>query len=130
MMDDTRILKSDHVLHLIKCELVQGYLRCRNERIELTLKEAAAKFAPSSEPRARQNVLKARRGHYIGLKNTGQVYRNFLIINPTEDGDVRWLLHQNPELETSISEIYLVDEVTVFRNTTDLPSTNAFGATT
>lgn len=118
----------DHVLHLYKCELIDGKLYRRGKRFSLDIKEAAAKFAPSHEPRARSNVLQARRGDYLGMLSEGKAYRNFRIVPPTDNGDIRWLLKKNPHLETTISEIYLVDEVTIVRNAVDLPSTGGSGA--
>ncbi len=112
----------DHVIHLYRCHLIDGYLHKRGKRFSIGLREAAAKFAPSRDQVARQNVIAARKGDYLGMLSTGGQQRNFLLKNRTPDGNIRWLLRRNPHLSTQISEIYLVDEVTIMRNTMDLPS--------
>ncbi len=114
---------------LIPCKIRDGKLVGNGTVVSFTLREAAQKFAPSSEPRARANVLRAKRGNYIGMIKAGKIYRNFLIVNPTDDGNIKWLLRKSPELEASISEIYLVDEIVNKRIALDLPSIGGPGAT-
>lgn len=116
---------SGYMLYVRKCKLHDGVLTPRGARSALTLKEAFAKFCSSAEQQAKANLLRARRGHYLGIRKKGNRLENFLIVNPTADGDVRWLLRKIPELEASIIEVYVVDEVNRAKNATDLPTIGA-----
>ena len=77
-------------------------------------------LAPSREVTAKSNVARARAGNYIGIRKFDKGDKNFLLVNRTGDGDVAWLFEKNPDLKSTISEIYLVDEVTIVRNAVDL----------
>jgi hypothetical protein len=96
----------------------------RGEQVVLSLPEAVAKFCAANEPGSRANLFKARVGNFIGIRNKGTRLENFLIVNPTTDGDIRWLLRKMPELDTSIIEVYVVDEIYRPKNATDLPTVN------
>ena len=115
--------ENDHQVTIRRCELRRKRLMAVGELETLNLKEAVALLAPTQSHRARANVMKLKAGYYVGVKSTDQ--SNFVIVNPTSDGDIRWLLHQNPELAESIRDIYLVDGVKIRRNTIDLTDTGS-----
>lgn len=121
---ETAARDSGYMLFVRKCEQRNGILVPRGEQIALPLKEAMAKFCHSDDPRARMNVFRARRGHYLGIRNKGNKLENFLIVNQTTDGNVRWLFRKIPELEASIVEVYVVDEVNRVKSAADLPTIN------
>jgi hypothetical protein len=110
--------ENDHQVMIRRCEVRRQRLIPVGEEQTLNLKEAVALLAPSQSHRARANVMKLKPGYFVGVKSTDQ--SNFVIVNPTSDGDIRWLLQQNPELADSIRDIYLVDGVKIRRNTIDL----------
>ena len=110
--------ENDHQVMIRRCEIRRKRLMPVGEVETLNLKEAVALLAPTESHRARANVMKLKAGQYVGVKSTDQ--SNFVIVNPTSDGDIRWLLQQNPELADSIRDIYLVDGVRIRRNTIDL----------
>jgi len=96
----------DFVVH--RCEIQRGYLTTRGEPEPLTMLEAIGKLAPSNTHSARINVTKLRRGDYIGVRKDNNA--NFVIRNPTSDGDIRWLLQRSPGFESYFREIYLVTD--------------------
>lgn len=108
-----------HSITLRKCELIRERLVPRGEPESFSLDEALKLLAPTGTLRARANVARVRVGQFIGVSRSGG--SNFVIVNPTSDGDIRWLLRQRPDLNVSIRDIYLVDDVVIQRNTVDLP---------
>jgi len=72
------------------------------------------------------NVARLRTGQYIGIRKKDRA--NFVIVNPTKDGDIRWLLAQRPDMANQISEVYLVEGVVIRRSVIDLPVLGADGA--
>jgi len=110
--------ENDHQVMVRKCEIRRKRIMATGEIETLNLKEAVALLAPIQSHRARANVMKLRAGQYVGVKNTD--LSNFIIVNPTSDGDIRWLLSKNPDFSDNVRDIYLVDGVKIRRNTVDL----------
>jgi len=110
--------ENDHQVMVRKCEIRRKRIMATGEIETLNLKEAVALLAPTQSHRARANVMKLRAGQYVGVKNTD--LSNFIIVNPTSDGDIRWLLSKNPDFSDNVRDIYLVDGVKIRRNTVDL----------
>lgn len=110
--------ETSHTLAVVRCEVVRGFLVSRGAPELLSLAEAVRRLAPSKSRKALSNVIKAKTGNFIGVSVSG----NFLLINPTGDGDVRWLLNKRPEFESSLREIYRVDGVEIRRAVSDGPS--------
>ena len=104
-----------------KCLLRRGLLVPRGEPETLTLLDAIKRLAPSGERGAKLNVLHVRPNSFIGLIKKKNAVANFVISNVTMDGDIRWLLQKNPEIESQILEVYRVDHVYIPRNAIDLP---------
>ena len=106
------------------CKIRNGRLVPGGEPEDLTLKEALGRLAPSNSHRARMNVMNVRPGHYIGVKQSpeGGAPVNFIVKNPTRDGDIRWLLQKAPEFEAELEEIFLVEGVEIPREVIDMPS--------
>jgi hypothetical protein len=111
--------ENDHILTVRKCVLRRGRLLPDPEVQDLNIKEAVAILAPSKTRLARTNVLRAKTGQYVGVKSDSS---NFVIVNPTGDGDIRWLLRKYPDLQFQIRDVYLVESVVIRRNAIDLPS--------
>jgi len=115
-----------HRLTVRRCKIVRRRLVPRGDSEVLNLPAAIEKLAPTRTPRAMANVAKARVGHFLGIRKKDR--SNFVIINPTRDGDIRWLLAQRPDLANQISEVYLVEDVVIRRSMIDLPVLGADGA--
>lgn len=111
--------ENDHILTIRKCALRRGRLLPSGDARDVNIKEAVALLAPSLTRLARANVLRAKTGQYVGVKSDSS---NFVIVNPTGDGDIRWLLRKYPDLQIQIREVYLVESVVIRRNAIDLPS--------
>jgi hypothetical protein len=111
--------ENDHVLTVRSCVVRRGRLLSSDEVKDLNIKEAVALLAPSQTRLARANVLRAKSGQYVGVKTDSS---NFVIVNPTSDGDIRWLLRKFPDLQLQIRDVYLVESVVIRRNAIDLPS--------
>lgn len=108
-----------HTLKIRRCAFRRGHLVPEGDSEELTLDEAFRKLAPTGTRQARTNVVRVRTGQYLGLKPSNN--SNFSIINPTTDGDIRWLFQQKPEMKSALKEVYLVEDVVIRRETVDLP---------
>lgn len=111
--------ENDHVLTVRRCVVRRGRLVPDEEAKDLNIKEAVTLLAPSQTRLARAHVLRVRSGQYVGVKSD---LSNFLIVNPTSDGDIRWLLRKHPDLQFQIRDVYLVESVVIRRNAIDLPS--------
>ena len=107
-----------HSFTFRKCKLVRGRLVVRGEPEFYNLEEACSRFAPSGTVRAKINVLKAKTGDYLGLRK--DIRSNFVIRNPTSDGDIRWLLQQYPEFKLRMGEVYLVHGHVIRRELADV----------
>ena len=110
--------ENDHMITVRRCSVRRKRLIPSGEPEELNLVEAVRLLAPTGTHRARANVVKLRAGQYIGVKRADS--SNFVIVNPTSDGDIRWLLQDHPNLPSDIERIYVVDGVQIRRNTIDL----------
>ena len=110
--------ENDHQITLAKCRLRRSRITVVGEFQTLNLKEAVELLAPSRSARARANVMKLRAGQYVGVKS-GDL-SNFVIVNPTRDGDIRWLVNDHPDFPKKVRDIYLVDGVKIRRNMIDL----------
>jgi len=117
--------ENDHLIGLRKCSFKRGRLIPSGDITVLNIKEAVALLAPTRKHYARVNVLKLKPGQFIGVK-AGDL-SNFVIVNPTTDGDIRWLLKTHPDLPVVVRDIYRVESVDVRRNTIDLPSESSNG---
>lgn len=115
-----------HQITVRRCHLIRRRLIPRGDAQVLNLPQAIEKLAPTRTPRAMANVAKVRVGHFVGIRKKDR--SNFVIINPTRDGDIRWLLAQRPDLSNQISEVYLVQDVVIRRSMIDLPVLGADGA--
>lgn len=109
-----------YTFYVTKCELRGGVLVERGNYFPLTIREVVAKFAPSKQSNAKANILKAKSGSYLGICNKNGQVRNFVIYNPSDNGDIRWLLEKVPELESSIIEVYLVNDIDRPKSTQDI----------
>ena len=98
-----------HELTIRRCKLVAGRLVPRGDAEKLDLMDAICILAPRGTRNAKINVMRARRGDFIGLRNGAG--SNFVIRNPTDDGDIRWLLNKSPGFEHSFSGIWLIQDV-------------------
>ena len=100
---------------LCRCEIRVGRARHVGEPETLTLSEAMDRLAPSKTRRARMNVLNARVGWYIGLREQapGKPPSNFMFKNPTGGGDVRWILQEMPDFEDVVLDVYYVKDVEI-----------------
>lgn len=116
--------ENDHVITVQKCAFKRNRLMPHGDLIVLNLKEAVALLAPSRKSFARVNVMKLKAGHFIGVKSD---LSNFVIVNPTKDGDIRWLLRKQPDLPLWTRDIYYVESVTIRRNPIDLPMESPYG---
>lgn len=103
-----------------KCSFLRKKLLPDGESQTLNIKEAVALLAPNRTHLGRANVLRLKTGQFIGVKSSD--LSNFVIVNPTNDGDIRWLLAKSPDLFSKVRDVYLVESVTIRRNTIDLPS--------
>lgn len=110
--------ENDHMITVRRCDLRRRRLIPNNSPQDLNLVEAVGLLAPSKTRRALANVVKLKPGQYIGIKKSDS--SNFVIVNPTRDGDIRWLLSERPDLANEIDSVYLVDGVRIRRNTIDL----------
>jgi hypothetical protein len=110
--------ENDHQISVVKCRIKRSRIQSIGEVQTLNLKEAVALLAPSRSRIARANVMKLRAGQYVGVKT--EDLSNFVIVNPTSDGDIRWLLSDHPNLAKNVRDIYYVDGVKIRRNTIDL----------
>lgn len=90
------------------------------DSLVLNIKEAIALLAPNKTRQGRANVLKLKTGQFIGIKTSDK--SNFVIVNPTNDGDIRWLLKHHPDLQMQIRDVYRVESVNFRRSVIDLPS--------
>lgn len=115
--------ENDHIVVVRKCASRRGRLLPDGEAQTLNLKEAVFLLAPSKSRVARTNVVKLKTGQFIGVKAND--LSNFVIVNPTSDGDIRWLLRKYPDLGAHIRDVYLVESVTIRRNAIDLKSDGA-----
>lgn len=111
--------EKDHLITIRKCDVVRKRLHAVGESISLNLKEAVNLLAPSKSRLARLNVLKLKSGQYIGVK--AKDLSNFVIVNPTDDGDIRWLLKKQPDIFSIVRDVYFVESVSIRRNAIDLP---------
>jgi len=111
--------ENDHILTIRPCVVRRGRLFPDGDAQDLNIREAVDLLAPSKRHLARTNVLRAKTGQYIGVKSDSS---NFVIVNPTSDGDIRWLLKKYPDLQFQIRDVYLVESVVIRRNAIDLPS--------
>jgi len=118
MVDPTT---QDHVV-VRKCVLARKKLLPAGEPQTLSMQEAVELLAPNRTRLGRSNVLKLKTGQYVGVKQDSS---NFVVVNPTNDGDVRWLLQKYPDLASQIRDVYLVDYVTIHRTTIDFASDGA-----
>lgn len=118
--------ENDHIVTVRKCEIRRRRLHPVGEPADLNIKEAVTLLAPSKTHLARTNILRAKTGQYVGVKSD---LSNFVIVNPTSDGDIRWLLRKYPDLPLFIRDIYLVESVTIRRNAIDLKSDGDAGET-
>jgi hypothetical protein len=112
--------ENDHLVTVRRCSLTRKKLLPEGEPQTLNLKEAVALLAPSKTRLGLANVIRLKTGQYVGVKS-GDL-SNFVIVNPTNDGDIRWLLKKHPDLASQIRDVYLVESVTIRRNAIDLPS--------
>lgn len=119
------LTENDHVITVQKCALKRKRLLPEGESIVLNLKQAVALLAPSRTHLARANVMKLKPGYFIGVKAGDS--SNFVIVNPTTDGDIRWLLRKYPDLPVLIRDVYWVESVVVRRNAIDLPMESVNG---
>ena len=110
--------ENDHQISVVKCRIKRSRIQTVGEMQTLNLKEAVALLAPSTTRMARANVMKLRAGQYVGVKSSD--LSNFVIVNPTSDGDIRWLLNDHPNFPKKVRDIYYVDGVKIRRNTIDL----------
>lgn len=110
---------NDHTLVVRRCSLRRKRLYPDGEFMSLGINEALAMLAPSGAKQARLNVLRLRAGHFVGVRSDTDA--NFVIVNPTADGDIRWLLKKHPNLPDRVRDIYLVESVAIPRNAIDLP---------
>lgn len=110
----------DYTLFLTKCELKGNTLVERGEYFPLSINEAIQRLAPSGMPGAKFNVLKVKTGAYIGIWNRNGQIKNFIIHNPTDDGNITWLLDKLPELGASLIEVYLVNDISKPKKARDL----------
>ena len=110
--------EKDHEISVRKCVIKKSRIEVVGEVEVLDLKEAVALLAPRQTHRGRTNVMKLRAGQYVGIKSSDQ--SNFIIVNPTHDGDIRWLISEHPNFPHQVRDIYLVDAVKIRRNTIDL----------
>lgn len=117
--------ENDHVITLQKCVFKRGRLIPGGDLMVLNLKEAVALLAPTRKHFARVNVMKLKPGHFIGVKSSDR--SNFVIVNPTSDGDIRWLLRKQPDLPLWTRDIYMVESVSIRRNAIDLPMESPYG---
>ena len=112
-----------------KCVMRRGRLAPRGAVETISMKVAMDRLAPSGSRTARMNLLRAKTGHFIGLMSTGKDLTNFIIINPTTNGDIRWLLNKNPEVEKAIKEVYRVEHVDLEMVATDVSPERKEGGT-
>ena len=110
--------ENDHQITVVKCRIRRSRIQSVGETQILNLKEAVALLAPSRTRKARANVMKLRAGQYVGVKSDD--LSNFVIVNPTPDGDIRWLVNDHPDFPSKVRDIYYVDGVKIRRNTIDL----------
>jgi hypothetical protein len=113
------LTENDHIVTVRKCEIRRQRLHPVGDAQDLNIKEAVALLAPSRTHLARTNVLRIKTGQYLGVKSDSS---NFVIVNPTSDGDIRWLLRKHPDLPLFTREVYLVESVIIRRNAIDLKS--------
>jgi len=114
----TPLSESSHRITIRRCVVKRRRLVPQGEAETLNLDEAAKRLAPSRSHKARANVLKLRPGQFIGV--TPKTGTNFVIVNPTTDGDIRWLFERVGGLEAKLQEVYLVEDVVIENNTVDL----------
>ena len=102
-------------LTLCRCEIKVGRIRTTGTPEVLTLQEAMTRLAPSNTRRAKMNVINARVGWYIGLReqDPGKPPSNFLFQNPTRGGDIRWILQEMPDFEEVVLDVYYVKDVEI-----------------
>ena len=113
-------LDGQYTFNVTKCELRGNILVERGNYFPLSLAEAVTKFSLTGDVNSKKILLRARAGSYIGTRNKDGKSTNFVIYNRTDDGDIRWLLEKIPELESSIIEVYLVNDIDRPKNTRDL----------
>lgn len=124
----TPVVDFSHKITVQRCELKRGILVSDGVSKTFDLADAVKKFAPTGSPQAKHNVLRARVGHYIGLaQKRGGEKINYLLVNAVSGGDVSWLIKRNPEIESLLSEVYLVVDVQLPRTGVDLPSIDRSG---
>jgi len=114
----TPLDENDHQVMVRKCEIRRKRIVVVGDVETLNLKEAVALLAPTQSHRARANVMKLKTGQYVGVRSAD--LSNFVIVNPTSDGDIRWLIRDKPDFRHDVRDIYLVDGVRIRRNTVDL----------
>ena len=108
----------DHQVTVYKCSFRRQRLVPEAIPHVMNIKEAVSLLAPSKTSKARANVLKLKSGQFIGVKSAD--LSNFVIVNPTNDGDIRWLLAKHPDIEKQVRDIYLVDSVVIKRNSINI----------
>lgn len=113
-------LLDDHTITVRECSIKRNRLIPDGKSQELSLINAIKLLAPSHTSVGRSNVTKLKVGFFIGVKS-GDL-SNFVIVNPTSDGDIRWLIKKQPDLVAKIRNVYIVESVFLRRNVIDLPS--------
>lgn len=110
-----------YTISLQKCRLIGSRIIVRGGVEKLPIKEAIALLAPSKNKSDVTKVLKVKTGYFIGtLSRQPNIVRNFIIVNPTNDGDVRWLLRKNNGFEKALKEIYKVVDVSIPKEAYDV----------
>lgn len=67
-------------------------------------------------------MLLLRSGDYIGFIKKDNKIINFIIAKANGNKDISSILKVNPELESKILEVYLVEDVTIDKKTEYLPA--------
>lgn len=112
-----------HRITVQRCALKRGYLvRVSQETETLDLEEAFKRFAPSGSRQAKHHVLAARPGHYLGLAKVGANRVNNVLIVPFVRNDIRFFLRKNPQIESVLTDVFLVVDVQLPKTGIDLPS--------
>lgn len=105
-------------ISLRRCAIRAGRIVPFGETEKLPLQKAIGKLAPSQNAEARMNVLRARPGCFVGLFKTG---KNFLLVNPTSDGNIAWLLKKVPDFQVLVADVCRVEDVNIPQTAIDLP---------
>jgi hypothetical protein len=110
--------EESHRIIIRRCKLKRKRLIPEGESETLNLIDAVRRLAPSGSPKGRANVLKLKPGQFVGVSSTDGT--NFVIVNPTRDGDIRWLF-ERVDIGPRLQEVYLVEDVMIENHTVDLP---------